>query len=76
MSTSLSSSKYLLHKLVDRALASAGELPISEQAELHQAAALALTGVDDPAADVAAHTAMLLRESERQQLIFRDLLKG
>ena len=63
-------------KLVARALDGAESLPASERIELHEGAALALSKLDKRAADVAAHTAHLLRESERHQLKFRELLRS
>lgn len=64
----------LIRRLTARALNGAEELPEMERAELYQAAGLALRPFDREAADIAFHTAMLLREAQRHQLEFRGLL--
>jgi hypothetical protein len=64
----------LIRKMVVRALNDADTLPTTERADLHQAAAAVLINIDKPAAELAAHTAMLLREADRHQLKFLELL--
>lgn len=66
----------LVRKLVARGLAGAEVLPVAEQFDLFQAAAIVLMPVDQKAAGVAAHAATLLRDAERHQLKFRELLKS
>ena len=66
----------LLHKLVDRAMRGAETLPASDLADLNEAAALALTRHDPRRADMARHTAGLLRQALTRQLEFTALLKG
>ncbi len=65
----------LLRTLVERALRGADSLPLPDRADLHEAASIALRRIDPPAADVAFHTAGLLRQAENRQLEFAALLR-
>lgn len=63
-------------RLVDHALKGIDSQPIADRIDLHQAAAAVLEPFDNTAAEVQAHVAHLLREAERHQLKFRELLKS
>ncbi len=65
-----------VHKLIDRALDGIGDEPIAEQIAINDAAAHILFEIDRPASDMAQHTVDLLREAERHQLKFRELLRS
>jgi hypothetical protein len=65
-----------MRQLVDRALDGVETEQIPNQISLHQAAAVALHELDKEASGASAFTAQLLREAERQQLKFRELLRS
>lgn len=70
------SSLAMIRQFVERALNGIEKEPIAAQIDIHQAAADLILPYDKDASDVAAHTAGLLREAERNQLKFRDLLRS
>ena len=72
----MSSKVRLMRSFVERAMRGMDSLTMAERADLHEAAALALRAVDRRAADVAQHTAGLLRQTEHQQLEFAALLRS
>lgn len=65
-----------IKRLVARGLEGCDELPAEQRIELHEGAALALSKIDKPMSKAAHHTAFLIREAERHQLKFRELLKS
>lgn len=65
-----------MRKLVDRALDGSEAMPLADQIDLHQAAAVALVELDKEGSETAAFAAHLLREAERHQLKFRELLRS
>jgi hypothetical protein len=71
----MSDQSRLLHVLVERAFRGADLLPLPDRADLHEAAAIALRRSDPPAAEVALHTAGLLRQAQNSQLEFAALLR-
>ena len=65
-----------IKRLVSRGLEGSEVLPAAERIELLDGAGLALSRIDKKASQTAHHTAFLLRECERHQLQFRELLKS
>ncbi|GEM_PF-6161949 len=61
----------LLRKLAQRGTLEMEGLPLSEQADLHEAASFLLTGDEREQARL---TAFTLRQAERHQLKFQELL--
>jgi hypothetical protein len=65
-----------MKKLIERALDGIEQESIGEQIELQEAAAIAIAAYDNEAAEISLHAARLLRDGERHQLKFRELLRS
>lgn len=66
----------LVRRLVEAGLRGVEKASLAEQADLHEAASIALSRCDRRASEIASFTASLLRQSEEHQLQFAALLKS
>jgi len=65
-----------MRRIVDKGTLDLSDMSVCDQIAMHQAAAIALQEVDKDASEISAHAAELLRETERHQLKFRELLRS